>query len=73
MSRDKFTIIWVDEGGAHDVNCRNIEAVREELAHAGSASQSSHAVDEAATWCEGAQPGEMHGFPCGWVIRREAA
>lgn len=70
--RDKFTVIWVDEGGAHEEGCRDVGAVREELAHAGSASQSADAVEEAAAWCEGAQPGEVHAFPSGWVIRREA-
>lgn len=67
----KFTVVWIEEGGAKDVDCRTPQAVFDELTNAGSASQSMEVATKAIKWCAVARPGMKHDFPCGWVFARQ--
>ncbi len=66
----RYTIIWVDEGGATDQDCLSLTKVSERLADAGSASQPRAHISEVLKKLERSHPGDIVTFNCGWIVVR---
>lgn len=61
----RYTIIWIEEGGASENHCKSVTEVSESLY--------AYSIGRRNKWLreiEQAQPGDIVLFDCGWIVVR---